>query len=328
MVGQSKFSHQAGADVLPLRDAFAVLFFVSVGMLFDFHALGRSPLLMVGALAIILVIKPLIAFAIVVISGRSARTALTVAGGLAQIGEFSFILAELAKSLGLMRGEGHDVLVASAIVSITLNPFIFRGLLRLEPLIERSPRWQNWRQKRTDARAQVGRHAPLAPPEAGKRQAIVVGHGPVGQTMTRLLRDFDVESVIIEMNIDTVSELRAAGQNSIFGDATHRDILTEAGIKNAAYLVLTLPDSATRSAIIRTAREMNPGTTIFTRARYLVEKDALEQSGVKNVCFDEAEIAAGLARTLLLHMGVEKESIEREIPAIRAAWNGASDSGI
>src|SRR3712207_826827 len=146
VVGQSKVSDQAGADVLPMRNAFAVLFFVSVGMLFDWRAVLGAPALLIGVVGVILVVKPVVALAIVIVSGHSMKTAVTVAAGLAQIGEFSFIVADMARSLGLMPATGHDVVVGAAIVSISLNPVIFRWTLAAEP---RLANWA-WLARRTE----------------------------------------------------------------------------------------------------------------------------------------------------------------------------------
>ena len=179
MVAQSPVSHQAAADALPLRDAFAVLFFVSVGMLFDPMFLLREPLMMLAALAIILLVKPLVALLIVAVLGHSVRTALTVALGLAQIGEFSFILSELARKHGLMPEDGHNVLVGAAILSITLNPLLFRSLDRIERWLRRRPRlWAllNSRAERSVSRVERrGRGTDVAagrrgPPPGGRRR--------------------------------------------------------------------------------------------------------------------------------------------------------------
>ena len=150
VVGQSKVSDQAAADVLPMRNAFAVLFFVAVGMLFDYRAVLESPMLMLGVLGIILLVKPVAALAIVIIGGHSLKTALTVAGGLAQIGEFSFILGDMAQSLGLMPGKVNNMIVAGAIISIGLNPFVFRRMLALEPVLGRSALLAKWLARRSE----------------------------------------------------------------------------------------------------------------------------------------------------------------------------------
>src|SRR4051812_18158552 len=184
VVGQSKVSDQAGADVLPMRNVFTVLFFVSVGMLFDWRGVIAAPGLLLGVLGIILLVTPLVAFLIVIITGHAVKTALTLAAGLAQIGEFSFIVADMAKSLHLMPGTGHDVVIGAAIISISLNPLIFRGVLALEPRLSRL-RWLATRAERLGARA----NAAAAKRKQEDPGAIVVGYGPAGQSVTRLLSE-------------------------------------------------------------------------------------------------------------------------------------------
>jgi len=317
MVGQSKFSHQAAAEALPMRDAFAVLFFVSVGMLFDYNVVLEQPWLVAGVTAVILVVKPLAAFVIVLLCRHTVKTGLMVAGGLAQIGEFSFILADVAKAHHLLPGESSAILVAGAIISISVNPIFFRGLMALEPWIERHGSWMNWLTKRSEKKGNAI-NASLPAEEKEGIHAIVVGHGPVGETVSALLRKFEIEPMILETNVDTVAELRAQGHRALFGDATRPDILKEAGIKTARYLVLTIPDAAVRQGVIATAREINPHIRILTRARYLAEQSSLKDAGVSVICFDEAEAAAGLAEGLLADVGVPAERVNQEILRIRS----------
>ena len=318
MVGQSEYSHQAAAEALPLRDAFAVLFFVSVGMLFDYRVVIQQPWLVAGVAAVILIVKPLIAFVIVLLCRHTVKTGLIVAGGLAQIGEFSFILADVAKAHGLLPVEGSAVLVAGAILSISINPIVFRGLLKLEPWIERHGNWARWLTQRSQAHG-TAINASLPAEQKQGVQAIVIGHGPVGETVAKLLREFEIEPMIIEINVDTVAELRAQGHRALFGDATRPDILKEAGVKQARYLVLTMPDASVRHGIINAARELNPQIRILTRARYLAEQSSLRDAGVTVICFDEAEAAAGLAEGLLADVGVPTERVNQEVLRIRAA---------
>src|SRR5690606_25524074 len=219
-------------------------------------------------LGIVLIVKPVTALVIVILSRRAWRTGLAVAGGLAQIGEFSFILAEMAKSLKLMPGEGHDVLVAVAIVSISLNPFVFRGLMALEPWMTRN----RWLSRGTDARGEkINARAAALAKEPERVRAIVVGYGPGGRTVTRLLREFDINPTIIEMNVDTVIELQGSGGRALYGDATRASLLTEAGIGTARYLIVTVPDADTSLAVITAARSLNAEVRILTRARFLRE---------------------------------------------------------
>ena len=321
VVAQSPVSHQAAADALPMRDAFAVLFFVAVGMLFNPMFLVREPLMMLAAMGIILLVKPLIALLIVAVLGHSVRTALTVALGLAQIGEFSFILSEVARKSGLMPEAGHNVLVGGAILSITLNPILFRSLDSIERWLRRHPRlWAvlNARAQRSVVQVNVAAADQIARHDAEtQRLAVVVGYGPVGQTVNRLLRDAGLVTVVIDMNSDTVLELQRQGQTAIFGDAAREAILEQAGVGRASHLVLTLPQSANRAAIVAVARNLNRRLKIFVRARYLREREELEQAGASATIFEEAEAAVALSRLVLVDAGAGRERIDRAVRDIR-----------
>jgi CPA2 family monovalent cation:H+ antiporter-2 len=318
VVGQSKVSDQAAADVLPMRDAFAVLFFVAVGMLFDYRALLESPGLVLGVLAVILVVKPVIALAIVLVCGHSLRTGLTVAGGLAQIGEFSFIVGEMSKSLDLLPDSAHNVLVAGAIISISLNPVLFKGILALEPRLQGWP-WLaalvRRGQEKRGAEANQAAAKLMGDPKAVR--AIVVGHGPVGQTLTRLLREFQIDPTIVERNIDTVLELQAAGRPAIYGDAAREDILRAAGLPAAAYLFVTVPHAEISRQIIHAAHELNPNVRILARAAYLNDRDTLHQAGAMVIRYDEAESAAALAEALLQEINVPGQQIDTMVARVR-----------
>jgi CPA2 family monovalent cation:H+ antiporter-2 len=321
VVAQSSASHQAAADILPLRDAFAVLFFVSVGMLFDPRFLIEQPLMLSAALGVILLAKPAAALVIVALLGQPVRTALTVAVGLAQIGEFSFILASDAGRHGLMTEQGTSLLVAASIVSITLNPFLFRSLPKMERWLQGRPwlwRILNARAERRmtslnhDAAAAVERSA-----ATGGRLAVVVGFGPVGRSVHRLLEDAGLSTVVIDMNMDTVATLNAEGRTAIFGDASHDGILTGAGVDRASHVVVTLPGAADRAAVVTAVRNMNPTARLFVRARYLGERNELESSGATAAVFEEAEAAVALARLVLADTGVHREAAEKKLRDLR-----------
>jgi CPA2 family monovalent cation:H+ antiporter-2 len=320
VVAQSPVSHQAAADALPLRDAFAVLFFVSVGMLFDPMFLVREPLMMLAAMAIILLVKPLVALAIVAVLGHSVRTALTVALGLAQIGEFSFILSDVATEHGLMGDEGHSLLVGGAILSIALNPVLFRSIDRIENWLRKQPKlWAllNARAERRVADANRSTAQDIAQGSPTDRLAVVVGYGPVGQTVDRLLRDAGLATVILDMNMDTVLNLQHDGRMAIYGDAGSAAILEQAGVERASHLVLTLPQTTNRAAIVSMARNLNRDLKVFVRARYLREREELEQAGASAAIFEEAEAAVALARLVLLDAGAGRERIDRAVRDIR-----------
>jgi CPA2 family monovalent cation:H+ antiporter-2 len=315
VVGQSKVSDQAAADVLPMRNAFAVLFFVAVGMLFDYRAVLESPMLMLGVLGIILLVKPVAALAIVIIGGHSLKTALTVAGGLAQIGEFSFILGDMAQSLGLMPGKVNSMIVAGAIISIGLNPFVFRRMLALEPVLGRSALLTKWLARRSE---KLGARAnEIAAEQMQDPGAIVVGYGPVGQTVTRLLAEFEINPIIVETNVDVVLELQQRGKQALFGDASRPEILRAARLDAAAYLVVTVPHAEISLRIIQAAREVAPLVRIITRAEYINQSEAFVQAGAAIIRYDEAESAAALAEALLQDIDVPAERIDAIVSKIR-----------
>jgi monovalent cation:H+ antiporter-2, CPA2 family len=315
VVGQSKVSDQAAADVLPMRNAFAVLFFVAVGMLFDYRAVLESPMLMLGVLGIILLVKPVAALAIVIIGGHSLKTALTVAGGLAQIGEFSFILGDMAQSLGLMPGKVNSMIVAGAIISIGLNPFVFRRMLALEPVLGRSALLTKWLARRSE---KLGARAnEIAAEQMQDPGAIVVGYGPVGQTVTRLLAEFEINPIIVETNVDVVLELQQRGKQALFGDASRPEILRAARLDAAAYLIVTVPHAEISLRIIQAAREVAPLVRIITRAEYINQSEAFVQAGAAIIRYDEAESAAALAEALLQDIDVPAERIDAIVSKIR-----------
>jgi monovalent cation:H+ antiporter-2, CPA2 family len=318
VVGRSEVSHQAAANALPMRDAFAVLFFVSVGMLFDPRFLIAQPVLVLGTLAIILLAKPLAALIIVLALGYSVRTGLIVAIGLAQIGEFSFIIADAALDLGILPLAGQSALVAAALISIAANPLLFRILEPIEKWIERHERLRVLLNRRAEARGKSVNLATEARIAADPEiNAIVVGYGPVGQTVSGILRDFGLRTVILDLNVDTIRELVAQGHTAFYGDAGREEILKAAGVAKAQYLIVTLPELMSRIPIIVEARLQNPEIKILVRARYLSEQALLEEIGATAVCYEEAEAAVALAAFLLQEICAAPSRIEVETNKIR-----------
>lgn len=321
VVAQSKASHQAAADALPLRHAFAVLFFVSVGMLLDPSFLVREPWLVAAGLAVVLIIKPLAAMAIVAICGYPVRTALTVALGLAQIGEFSFIVGQAALQQNLMPKEGMQVLVASAMISITINPLLFRSMDSIEGAIKRVP-WLYRLLSARHARRTAGLNAQGAATTAASTRplAIIAGYGPVGRVVDAMLRDAQMDTVIIDMNVDTISALAKSGRAALYGDATQPSILHEAGIERATHLIITLPGAEGLASLVLQAREMNANIQVIVRTRYLASGDGLRAAGASHVVFDEGETGVALAQHVLSCRGVEPAVTTRVLSAIRKTW--------
>lgn len=318
VVAQTPVSQQAGADILPLRDAFAVLFFVAVGMQFSPAFLVHNPWLLLAGLGIVMIVKPLTALIIVALSGYAARTGLVVALGLAQVGEFSFILSELARKHQLLSDAAHNVLVATAILSIAANPLLFRFLDRLESVLRRQPRVWGLLNLRASRRVQsINAATGERVRHTTKPLAIVVGYGPVGQSVDRLLRESGFVTAIVDLNMDTVSDLNRKGATAIFGDASQAEILQHAGIAKADYLVITLPHSANRAPLVTTARQINATVKIIVRARYLQERRDLEQLGADEAIFEEAEAAVALVGVLLKSRGARQATIKHETDRVR-----------
>ena len=307
VVGQSEFSARAAADALPMRDAFAVLFFVSVGMMFDPAAVVTGWPLMLATLSIVIIGKPLAALVVVLIFKKPLRFALCIAVALAQIGEFSFILAQLAQSLNVMPKEAIHALVFASVVSITINPLLYQSI---DPFIR-------WLEKRgwvtTPAKVDLKKVPEL---DANATRVVVVGYGPVGRTLCRILRDNQIEAVVVEMNLDTVQELHAEGLPAVYGEASSREILAHAGIEKAAGLIIAA-SSAVSTEVVEAARDLNPKIRIITRSTYLKENNALLHAGADAVFSSEGEIALSMTAFLMSELGASDEQVDRERDRVR-----------
>ncbi len=303
VIGKTKLSHQAGADLLPLRDAFAVLFFLSVGMLFNPAFLLENPLLIAAGLGVVLLVKPLVAMLVVTVLGYSVHTALTVAMGLAQVGEFSFILAQQAQYLKIVPESVYNVLVACALVSITLNPGLFRTIPRIESALKKREKLWRFLNARADARALKGNSAHSGGhgngPAPGVPIAVVVGYGPPGKSVARALSDRGLTPVVVDLNVDTVNRLTGKGKWAVFGDSSKRDILLAAGIERAGYCIITVPAVEDVAAASAMARALNPDIRILVRARFLEENKLLRKAGVTGIAFEEEEVAKSLTEMVL-----------------------------
>lgn len=314
VVGRSDFSVRAASDALPMRDAFAVLFFVSVGMLFDPRFILQEPLAMTLTLAIIMIGKPLTALIITLVLGYPIRTAITVAIVLGQVGEFSFMLGALAKYLGLLAEGPNNAIIAAAIVSISLNPLLYRLIGPLEKWAMKRPRLWALINKPT-------RHSPPRTPEqedtgelplASRHHAVVVGYGPVGQTVTRLLQENDLDVTVIELNMDTVRKLKEKNIHAVYGDIAHRETLIQAGITDASHLILSASGISESAESIKLAKELNPDIHVAARADFLRELPSLRKAGAENAYAGEGEVAIAMATDILHNLGASPEQIDRQ----------------
>jgi monovalent cation:H+ antiporter-2, CPA2 family len=321
VVGRSPVSHQAAADAIPMRDAFAILFFASVGMIFNPWFILEQPLLLLAGLCIILIGKPLAALIIVTLIGHSGRVAILVAIALAQVGEFSFILSDLARREGLLGEDGHNLLVACSIVSITLNPMLFRLIPRIEERLQQYPPVWKFMNRRAAARMQEMNAETEQTLAAGDTPlAVIVGYGPVGRAVDALLHEKGMETVVIDMNMDTITQLKSENRIGIYGDAFNIEVLAPA-LERATHMVVSLPHSVNRSPLIASAKLIKPELKIYVRAHYVAEREELEQVGADAACYEEAEAAVALSRLVLRGLGDTDDTIRGQVARLRTQFN-------
>ncbi|HQA27124.1 MAG TPA: YbaL family putative K(+) efflux transporter [Candidatus Competibacteraceae bacterium] len=296
----SEFSHRAAEESLPLREAFAVLFFVSVGMLFDPAILVDRPLQVLAVVGIIIVGKSIAATVLVLALRYPLNTALTVSASLAQIGEFSFILAGLGKSLGLLPAEGQSLILAGALLSMAINPLVFAAV---EP-------FQVWIRSRSRLARKLERPVnPLAelPMATDARylsgQVVLVGYGRVGRRIGETLRGHEIPFVVAEQNRERVEQLRADGIAAVYGDASDPAVLIQAHIVNASLLVVAIPDTFKVRRMIEIAHTLNPRIETIIRTHNEEEATLLEQEGAAKVFLGAGELARNMSHHVLERFG-------------------------
>ncbi|TXI16547.1 MAG: sodium:proton antiporter [Roseateles sp.] len=290
---ESAFSERAAHESLPLRDAFAVLFFVAVGMLFDPQVLIRQPLAVLATVAVILIGKTLAAGALVLLLRYPLSTALTVAVSLAQIGEFSFILLGLGQSLQLVPPEAASLVVAGAIVSIAVNPLLFSLIEPLRRWVLARSAWARRLEARDDPLAELPADTPHSS-LAG--QIVLVGHGTLGAALRERLGGRPV--VVIDRDREVVERLRASGQAAVLGDAAEAMTLVQAHIAQAAWLIVALADVRGVPALLALARQLNPGLRCAVLAHTDEEMQWLGDAGVSHVLRSQQALADALARVV------------------------------
>ena len=296
VVKESDFSHRAEEETLPLREIFSILFFVAVGMLFDPRILIEEPLHVLAVVGIIMVGKTIAAMALVLFFRYPLNTALTVGASLAQIGEFSFILATLGVSLQLLSLEGQNLILAGALISITLNSFVFSAI---EPV-------QNWIRERSYLARLLERSSdPLAmlPDEVSqdylRDQVVIVGHGEVGRRITRNLMAENIKVVIAEENREIVEDLREKGIAAVSGIATEAGVLIQAHIQHARLLVLSPMDILDIHKIVDIAKTLNPEIQVLVCAESKAEAEAIRKDNIGEVYFAKEEMAKNMSNYIL-----------------------------
>jgi CPA2 family monovalent cation:H+ antiporter-2 len=316
VIRESEFSHRAAEESLPLRDAFAVLFFVSVGMLFDPSILAERPWEVLATVSIVVVGKSLAAAALVLAFRYPLTTAITVSASLAQIGEFSFILAGLGTDLGLLPSDGQNLVLAASLISISINPLIFGAIEPLQEMLRsRSPLARKL-ERPDNPLAEL----PLSTEEKYLvKQVVMVGFGQVGGHIGETLAQHEIPFVVAEQNRDLVEQLRAKGIPAVEGNAADPTVLIQAHVKDASMLVVTTDDPLDIQQMIETVRKLNPKIEVVIRGRCREEAERLEYEEAGKVFLSETELANGMTRHILDRYGLSKA--EPSSPAISPEQN-------
>lgn len=311
VISESDLSHQAGAETLPLQEAFSVLFFVSVGMLFDPRVLVENPLHILLALIVVMVGKSLAAAAIVLLFRYPVSTALTISASLAQIGEFSFILIGLAIHLGLVPIEANSIIVGVAILSISLNPFIFSTVGPIDRWLRARPRLLSRVERK---------QTPLEPvrdDNALRGHVVMVGYGRVGTAIGRALQMNGQPYVVVDQDREVILRLRSAGVPAIFGDAARPGILKQTGLEHARLLIVATPDKAQAKEILAYAWKVNSDIDTCVRTHSFSEARFFEELGVSRVVMGEVELALQMSEYALGSLGIDELQVAETIPELR-----------
>ncbi|MBI2772980.1 MAG: cation:proton antiporter [Chloroflexi bacterium] len=309
-VSGSDVSHHAAAEALPLRDAFAVLFFVSLGMLFDPGFVVAQPGIVVALLAIVLLLNPLLGIAGVLVAGRSLRTGAIVGAGLAQIGEFAFIVSEAGRSLGLVPQEARAAVLSVALLSISLNPLMFAAAGPLE-------RWLgSLAPLRGAIEARAGELARV-PGDRPRRHAVLIGHGRVGTIVGEALGRRGFAFVVVDNDRRTVEALRGRGLTGIYGDGGSAEVLERAGIGEALLCVVATSDPVTARRAVENARRLNPRIHVVARTHSEEEWSYLRANGADVPIFAEREVAAALTGQVLRRYGLSPQEVDAIVRGLR-----------
>lgn len=290
---ESEFSHRAAQESLPLRDAFAVLFFVSVGMLFQPSILLTKPLSVLAVVAVIVVGKSIAAMAITLAFRYPLNTALVVAASLAQIGEFSFILAGLGVSLGILPAEGMSLILAGALISIAINPLLFSAIMPFRKWLVGMSSLARELETRADPYAELPMSTERKYLEG---QVVLVGYGRVGSRIANELKEHNIPFVVAEQNRAIVENLRKKGIPAVSGNASEPGVLIQAHIANAAMLVVATPEPIDVRKMVDTAKTLRPEIEIVLRTHNEDESELLRKDNLGTVFYGEEELAVGMSK--------------------------------
>lgn len=312
VVSESPLSHQVSADLLPFREAFSVLFFVSIGMLVNLQYLAGNVGAVLALSALIVIGKYIITLFLGFFIRRPARTFLVVAAGLSQIGEFSFILGQAGLTIGLLNQDQYSLILAGSLVSITVNPLMFRSISMVENLLRRSPALWKW----------MDRHGPSLPAEVEplSGHVVVIGYGRVGQHIINVLGQLNVPRLVVDSDAARVEELNAQGVPTLFGDAANSEVLEHASLKRARLLVVTIPEEAATEVIVGAARDQAPDLPIIARAATTPGIRSLAKLGAQQVIHPELEGGLQIVRRTLLELGFPLNKVQAYEGVVRSDY--------
>lgn len=308
-INESTTSYQVGADVLPFREVFSILFFVSVGMLVNPLYLVSNAWQVLAVTGLIVVAKPLIAAGIAFMLPYPARTALVVGAGLSQIGEFSFLLGTSAVTLRLLDLEQYSLILAGAVLSIVVNPLMFRAIYPVE----------NWLKRHSTLWARLDRHGPALPlpGEHFTDHVVIVGYGRVGHHVVDVLAYMSIPRLVVDARAARVAELTKMGVPTLFGDAANSEILNHAGLEHARALVVTVPDESTAEVVVASARKISPSLPIIARAGTQKGVVRLFELGAADVIHPELEGGLEIVRHTLLRLGLPPLQVQKYTDIVR-----------
>ena len=311
IISESEYSHQAMAEILPFRDSFNSLFFISIGMLLDLRVLLAHPLLVAGLVVVIVAGKFVTAGLAAVAVGYSWRPAVLVGTALAQVGEFSFILSKVGKDVGLLTGESFQVFLAVSVLTLILTPFLIQASPALARRAEAIQRLRHWLPERLADAYTI----PL--PLHLRDHTIIAGYGVNGRNLTQVLRETEIAFVVVEMDGETVRQEQQKGMAIYFGDVTHPQVLRRLGIHEARALVLAISDPIATRRAVKVARQLNPSIHIIARTRYLREIDDLRETGADQVVPEEFETSIEIFSRVLQHYRMPSRVIAEKAERIR-----------
>jgi CPA2 family monovalent cation:H+ antiporter-2 len=311
IISESKYSHQVVSDILPFKDVFNSLFFISIGMLLNTAVVWRSRFMIAAILVSILILKAAVVILTVRLLGYSSRIALVTGLALAQIGEFSFVLAGVGRASGLLPDDIFQIFLASSILTLLATPFLIQVSPALAARTERAFKWK--------ARARDSGHE-----AAGKLQdhVIVAGYGLNGRNLANVLKEAGIPYVILELNPETVKQATEQGEPIIFGDVSSRTILKEAGIERARGMVIAISDPGITRRAVRTARDMSRSGFLIVRTRYASEIDGLFSLGADDVIPEEFETSIEIFTRVLDKYYIPKNIIDAQVKVLRGECYG------